>query len=87
MIPLVASNGDTAAAVGELFVGLPVAAVIVALAFMAWRLLDTGRIVLGREHNALREDRNFWRSVALRALNIGEAAVGRQRDPSRETDP
>lgn len=85
MIPLVASTSD-AAGIGELFVGLPVAAVIVALAFMAWRLLDTGRIVLGREHRALREDRNFWRSVALRALNIGEAAIGRSREHAREQD-
>lgn len=80
-----------AAAASELLVGLPVAVVIVALAIIAWRLLDRGRIVLGREHEAMlsaereatdrmTEDRDFWRTHALRLLNVSEAAVGRRHE-------
>lgn len=83
MGPLLAAEAGGGSAVGlsEALVGLPVAVVIVALCLYAWRLLSQGRVILGREHDELRDDRDFWRSTALRALNLGEAVAGRRRDP------
>lgn len=74
----VASEAGPTVGVSEALVGLPVAVVIVALCLYAWRLLAAGKVVLGREHDELRTDRDFWRSTALRALNLGEAVAGRR---------
>lgn len=91
MAPVAQASTDAAASTGELLVGLPVAVVVVILTVLAWRLLDKGRIVLGREHEAIvqaerdatdkmEEDRDLWRKIATRLLNVSEAAVGRQSE-------
>lgn len=64
--------------VGQALVGLPVAAVIVALALFAWRALSKGDLVMGREHRAALDELAFYRSMALRLLNVSEAALGRR---------
>ena len=65
----------------QALVGLPVAVVVIAISFMAWRALSAGKLVLGREHDAVVKDRDFWRQTALQALNVSEAAVARRIDP------
>lgn len=90
----------TPAATGSLdlaqaLVGLPVAAVIVALSVYAWRQISDGAMLTAREHreaiaqmeirigtaetarDAAIEESRYWQSVALRALNVSEAALGR----------
>lgn len=76
MIPVAQGGGDVG--LSEALVGAPVAVVVVALCLYGWRLLRTGVVVLGREHDEMKEDRDFWRKTAVRALNIGEAVTGRR---------
>ena len=72
---LAASDGvDLANAI----VGLPVAGVIVLLALFGWRALSKGDLVVGREHRAALDELAFYRSMALRLLNVSEAALGRR---------
>lgn len=74
---LLANTNDTLS-IAEALVGLPVAVSIVFISLFLWRLLASGKLVLGREHDELREDRDWWRKVATRALNIGEAVTSRR---------
>lgn len=63
---------------GQALVGLPVAAVIVILALLGYRALSKGDLVMGREHRAALDELAFYRSMALRLLNVSEAALGRR---------
>lgn len=73
-------------AVAELLRDLTASGVLVAV----FVLMVRGTLMLGSRHEEykeeaaerledMREDRNWWRRTALRALNVGEAAVGRGR--------
>ena len=63
---------------GQALIGLPVAAVIVALALFGWRALSRGDLIVGREHRATLDELQFYRSMALRLLNVSEAALSRR---------
>ena len=53
--------------------------IVILLAIAVW-LYATDRIVSAGRHRIMVEDRDYWRDTALRALNIGEAAVARSKD-------
>ena len=49
---------------------------VVVLGGAVW-LYATDRIVSKGRHDETVEDRDYWRDVAMRALNLGEAVAGR----------
>lgn len=48
---------------------------------LVFYLIYQGHLVTKGRHEEIREDRDFWRSVAMKALNIGEAVVDRRGRP------
>lgn len=56
---------------------LPAAVVVIVFGGLGAWLFLSGRVVTGREHKEALDDKHMWRSLALRAMNITEAATRR----------